>query len=126
MRVEFGNPSPHHAPTGTKEALPGPAVTYLQIPDSYTVTDGADANDLAKQLALGGVTNLPGHEALLSVIHQGGMWAAHGDAIPSWVWSDNPEFARQLSDWFGCPIGRPDDIEASHYTHAGPPGVGIE
>lgn len=127
MQVEFGNPSPHQGPVDNREPVLGPAVTYLSIPDSYTMTDGADIDKIARGIATSanGVTNLPGHEALLCVVHQAGMWPHHGAEAPSWVWSDNAEFARQLGEWFGCPVGRPDDLEATHYTLAGVPGVGV-
>lgn len=126
MRVELGNTSPAHSPSGQREALPGPAVTYVNIPDEYSVGDSSDIGLVQQHLAQrpDGVTNLPNHEALLAIVHPGGVWASHGSGIPSWVWSDNEEFAIQLGAYFGCPVGHPEDLEATHFTTAGPPGVG--
>lgn len=127
MLVELGNPHPVHSPGGERESLPGPAVTRVWIPDEFTVTDDLDVNDLARHLLAtsgSGVTNQPGHEALLAVIHQAGTWSNHGDEPPLWVWSDNPVLAKQLAAFYDCTNGRPGNVEDTHYTRFGPPGVG--
>jgi hypothetical protein len=119
MRVELGNPAPVNVADAA--ALPGPAVTYLEVPDSYTC-EPADVNDLARHLAAnpGLVSHLPGQEAFVAVVR---TWGAHSGGSPSWVWSDNPDFAQLLGEFYDCPVGRPDDLEDTHHTNAGPPGV---
>lgn len=121
MRVELGNDQPLYNPTG------GPVVTYVTIPDSYTVDPGANVGDLSDHLVANpDVTNLPEQEAFVSITHPGaGTWVNHAVAgsKPSWVWSDNDEFAQMLAEHYGCPVGRPDDVEDTHYTHSGPAGV---
>lgn len=41
-----------------------------------------------------------------------GIWVHHkeqsGSVKPIWIESDDPEFARQIADHYGCPVGRPD------------------
>lgn len=124
MRIEFGNPSPREAATG--EPVPGPSVTYVNIPDTYTFKGGADAKDLALHLAQNpDITNLPDHEAFVAVAHgTAGLWTRHSASKPSWVWSDNEDMSALLSEYYGCPVGRPDDLEDTHYTQSGAPGVG--
>lgn len=148
-QIQFGNPAPVHSPNGDREPLPGPAVTYLSIPDGedthgvslYGVVDGHDVAgfdadgahettlprhpaELTLQIAQNGhlLTRAAGHEAFLSAV---ATWTAHSSAAPSWVWSDNAELERQLSEWYGCPTGVPADVEATHHTDAGPPGIGV-
>lgn len=75
-----------------------------------------------------GVTHLPGHEALVALTHPlYGVVAQHFDPTgqqPSWVHSDNPELARQIAEFHGgIPIGKPANVEETHHTQAGPPGV---
>lgn len=123
MNVEYGNPAPNFVDHD------GPAVTYQTIPDSYTYRVAADAAELASGIALNmatapdGITNLPDQEAALAAI---AGWRANSRANPTWVWSDNEDFAVLLGKFFGCPVGRPVDVEETHYTVAGAPGVGPE
>lgn len=121
MLVEFGNANPRNTE--------GPAVTYMNVPDTYTykVADSAArlASDLRDHIADAlvsndGITHLPDQEALLAV--QAG-WRAEGNGQPSWVWSDNEDFAALLGHFFNCPVGRPSDLEETHFTNAGAPGV---
>lgn len=141
MLVELGNPQPSHAPTSDPvtgerviEALPGPAVTYVRVPEDlreyddvphYGYDTSVDARDIALHLIQnpGPVTHLPGHEALLAVkgalesglYHQGGV---------SWVSvAGHPEFQDQLAAFYGCASGRPDDLEDTHWTAY--PGLGL-
>jgi hypothetical protein len=53
------------------------------------------------------------------------LWKAHSSAPPSWVWSDDAVLESVLAAHFGCEAGLPDDVEETHYTHSGPPGVGV-
>lgn len=130
MQVEFGNP----APTAMEY---GPVVTYSSVPDDgydYQPHESAEelANALARHIATapGGVTRVAdisggtgNHEAFLSVV---AGWRSESNANPTWVWSDNGDFAVLLGKFFGCPVGRPDDVEDTHYTYAGPPGTAPE
>lgn len=123
MRVEYGNPTP------TNTDYDGPAVTYQIIPDSYTYEVSPDAGELAAEVALqlstapDGITRMPSQEAILAAI---AGWRANSSSNPTWVWSDNDDFAVLLGKFFNCPVGRPADVEETHYTYAGPPGVGPE
>lgn len=129
MLVEFGNVAPEGV-EGT--GVEGPAVTRLSIPDHYTyvvahegtaptmrlpdehsdsprrdVDNAAMLASIAKDNIETGDTrlsHLPDHEALVSVANS---WAALGQGRPSWVWSDNDDFAVLLGHYFGCSVGRP-------------------
>lgn len=131
MRVLMGNP----APVGTE----GPTVTYadlmdLEQPDgsfnpSYIV--GSDAQEIKEHLMdnPGLVTHLPGNGAVLGVIRS---WADHATTKPTWVVvepgarseEEAADFERFLSEYWRCDRGYPDDLEETHNTFAGPPGVG--
>jgi hypothetical protein len=117
--VELGNP----APTATENA---PVVTYCSVPGTYTYVVADSAEQLALEAAAhigrssDGVTRLPDQEALLAVI---AGWRAESTGNPTWVWSDDGDFAVLLGHFFGCPVGRPDNLEATHFTTAGAPGV---
>ena len=139
MLVEIGNVSPVHADGkgGTTPLNLGyPSVTYVHLPDSvpeegqvgYDFDPTLDVAAFKEHLydatlANRGITSEPGSEALLAVVHVDGLWQKHSDAKPSWVWSDNPVFARLLGSYFKCSVGRPDDVEDTHLTRSGPPGV---
>jgi hypothetical protein len=137
MRVELGNIAPKTVAFDGDQR-----VTYIEVPDDYTyvvaepgavMRIGRDndvevesAADLATQALVhiarqsGGMSHIPDQEALLAVR---GAWEAHSDAPPAWVWSDNEPFMVLLGAFFDCPIGRPDGVEFTHHTAAGPPGV---
>lgn len=148
MIVELGNTAPHDVIGGENLPLPGPAVTTIWIPDDYTykvAEEGAEmrgrggtfTSESAEHLAahvlrevLTGepnVTHSPDQEAVISVAHAWSSLASPpgSNAVPpAWVWSDNEDFAVLLGHYFGCPVGKPDDVEDTHYTESGPPGVG--
>lgn len=139
MLVELGNMIP------TADTV-GPAVTYMSVPEedlygnqtyeaaksgalmevginqTREISSAADlAVEVMRQVSSGGgITHLPQQEAVLSVI---AAWNSEGNTRPAWVWSDNERFAVLLGEFFGCPVGRPADVEQTHYTVAGPPGV---
>jgi hypothetical protein len=70
-----------------------------------------------------GVTDGAGAAALCDLVHPEGSWMANSlDARPTWVWSDEPEFGKMLSDFYEIPYGRPNDLFLTHYTQFGPPG----
>lgn len=134
MRVELGNPKPHDGiadpTTGARVYVPRDetVVTYITIPEGdggYDFDPSLDVRDLALHLMSNpsGVTNFPGAEALLLIVAQQGLWKDHSADKPSWVWSDNPDLERLLGELYDCPRGRPDDLEDTHYTEAGPAGV---
>lgn len=137
MLLQLGNAAPHacvvdpttettahdHAADGRSE----PIVTYMSIPDAYSFDPKANVKDLALHLARArnGVTKLPENEAFLAVVNPlGGMWDHHSADTPLWVWSDNPAFGKLIGGFFGCDVGRPADVEDTHNTQFGPPGVG--
>lgn len=136
--IQLGNAAPRE---GT-----GPAVTYINVPsadEGYSVVGVGDDDyptDLAAALknAKGkarrmlidgwlanrdGVHGIPNHEAFVAIVDPNGLWAKHSEADPTWVWSDNEALAAQLADYFGCPVGPPGDLEATHHTRAGGPGT---
>ncbi len=55
-----------------------------------------------------------------------GLWYYHSDSPPTWVESDSPGLQQLLAEHFGCAQGAPDDLENTHWTQAGRPGVGPE
>jgi hypothetical protein len=136
MRVEFGNP----APTGRYadgSTVPGPIVTFCgPLPDDeeYGYAPHEDARTLAMNLALhmatapvqrfGDVSDGTGHHEAFSTAVQ--SFRAESNGTPTWVWSDDEDFAVLLGAFFNCPVGRPADLEATHYTLTGPPGVGSD
>lgn len=124
MQVEYGNPAANFV------NFDEPTVTYQTIPDEYTFDSGtATAQEVASSVALNmatapdGITRMPGQEAILAAV---AGWRANSRANPTWVWSDNEDFATLLGKFFNCPVGRPADVEQTHHTLAGPPGVGPE
>lgn len=144
MLVEFGNANPKKVLEDRAE----PTVTYVSVPDTYTyvVADSGVRTDVAGEsisvesaaelaavatthlsqslLFNDGITHLPDHEALIACMT---VWQQEGGGgAPLWVWSDNDAFATLLGAFFGCPVGRPVDVEATHHTDAGPPGVGVD
>ena len=125
MQVEFGNNSPRDS-EGTKIEIDAPIVTYVNIPDTYSFDPSIQVSDLALHLARNpDVTHLPANEALVAVTHpMSGIWGRHGEGGPSWIWSDNKDLQAVLSGFYGVSGGRPDDIEITHYTRFGAPGVG--
>lgn len=112
IHVMLGNP----APMDRGLPLPHPSVTYVNTPDSW---DGQEATVKATPdevvvaitaPSIGGIT--------------GGLWETHTvrGAVPDWVWSDDDETERLLSEHYQCARGIPDDVEERYYTTT-PPGV---
>lgn len=141
MQVLIGNSAPHecvfdkdsHECVG-HNPIPGPAVTRVQVPDEYTFTTDPPlepgASGLASAVALhltrsaDGITQLPGHEAILPFVHPGGFWRHHSSEAPGWVWSDNPDLAEVVGDILGISVATDlEGLEDHYYTEAGPPGV---
>lgn len=59
-------------------------------------------------------------EALLTITR---LWALHSAEPAAWVASDSASLEALLAEHFDCEAGKPGDVEATHYTLAGPPGV---
>lgn len=110
--VELGNQAPHEVqrdpdglssvgvtPENTK-ALGGTRVTTVEFPDDTTLG-----------------------EALVTITRKGGVWDYHSSEKPLWVASNSPEFEALLAVHFECDRGKPEDVEETHFTVNGPPGV---
>lgn len=135
MKVYLGNDSPHDRGV----SIPGPTVSVSGIDDvlqedgTYTAgyVAGSDAIGVKRHLSenTGPVTHLPGMGAAVSIIRS---WDDHGQSPPTWVkvvaeqrnHGDAKDFERFLSEYWDCPQGFPEDLEATHYTDQGAPGVG--
>jgi hypothetical protein len=66
-------------------------------------------------------------DAFRDVTDPRGAWAAHAQdgAKPTWVHVEGSQGLQDLlAEHFGCASGRPSDIEATHHTISGPPGIG--
>lgn len=150
MLVELGNAA------ALKADNADPRVTYLTIPEAdeqglggYTQPDQHDDSMFPEELATAlqgvasnsarrmiidgylshpsGVRGFPEHEAFISIIHPGGAWKSHSLLDPTWVHCPgHPGLEKMLGDYFGCPIGQPNDVEDTHWTRNGMPGVGPE
>lgn len=116
--VEMGNVA-GRTPDGS------PAVFRIFNLEDHVHEEGANAVDLMRHMNThtGPVTALPNHEAFVSVVRN---WDEHSDVPPTWVASDNADMQRLLSEYYGCASGKPDDVEDTHWTLSGPPGVGPE
>lgn len=135
MQVLLGNADPvlpegetRDAPCVTTFNIPSGAEHYpeghhgyVQVQDSGLTGDEITLHIAKAQLHNDGITNLPGHEPVLAIANGG--WATQSKGTPLWVASDDPEVERILSEFYGCPAGVPADVEDTHHTEAGPPGV---
>ena len=161
MLIELGN----HAAKAELDPLDDrPKITTVHIPEyddgknhpdkiptgGYTHEIGAIKVDDFKLhvadalVARQGITRLPGHEILLSILHPSeGAWGRHGATAPAWVKcydhhagltpkgrSDDVE--KFLAEFYGCPTGDeffgtsdPEEMlvkkELTHWTRT-PPG----
>ena len=69
----------------------------------------------------------------MAATHRSGAWVAHAEANPTWI-SVTPEeltdpavaadVERVLANYYGATVGKPHDIEDTHWTQHGPPGTG--
>lgn len=132
MRVELGNIAAIDKDGNAVDLGGAPAVTTVNIPDSYTFDPNLDVAAFKAHLmdALyynDGVTNFGNDEALLAVVHPGGgLWTKHSNAKPTWVACDeNPVLAEQIGAVLGIPVGKPADVEDTHWTLSGPPGINM-
>lgn len=53
-----------------------------------------------------------------------GFWVNHSNAAPAWISTDDPLLATLLCQYFKCENKTPEDVESTHHTLFGPPGVG--
>lgn len=99
-------------PIAASEKLDGPRVTYVPVNEDASLLD-----------------------IFQDITKPAGIWHAHSDlsrdengnivcAPPTWVETDVPGLAELLKAQYGCDAGAPDDLEETHHTDAGPPGVG--
>lgn len=125
MRVLLGNEAPLDAP--------GPSISYSDVRDLSGYIVGSDALAVKDHLFdnPGVVTHLPGMGVILEIV---GSWRAVSNKKPLWVAAaaeegEDPavvdDIERFIADFWRIPRGTPDDLEATHYTFAGPPGVGV-
>lgn len=90
-----------------KRDLPGKRTVSCAFPDEMSLMECANTITISK-----------------------GIWDSHspGDFAdsgkPTWVWSDSPSLQALLAEHYGCDAGVPDDVEDTHHTESGPPGVG--
>ena len=125
MQVQLGNVAPKNVNHSD------PVVTYITLGHDDAFDPNVDLDEFRAHLNdaylnNNGVTHRPDDEALLDIVAPGALWAQLSSSKPTWVDSDDPDMARILGAWFGCPVGRPSDTEKTHWTNQGPPGVGIE
>ena len=138
MQVELGNSTPTRGDPNSR------VVTYMRIPDEYTFARNVDVEEwrshLAESLMMNnGITNFPGGEVLNQLTHPAGMQRLFMRGTPDWVWSDDEDAARVVSEFFRCPISVRDESDFSlghnpmvdelYWRRAGatsvPPGVTI-
>jgi hypothetical protein len=121
MHVELGNAAPRDVNHSD------PAVTYIEMPDENTFDPAVNLDEFRSHLSDSvfndGITHRPDDEALLEIVAPGGLWSKLSTAKPTWVESDNADMARLLGAWFDCPVGKPADVEETHHTYSGGPGV---
>lgn len=130
MIVEMGNRTPHQCvirdgvEVGHEPLAHGEPAVYSWSDHGALTHDasaGLDGKTAGIHVLSNDITHLPDHEGFVSVLSD---WPHHSPNPPSWVWSDEPDLARMLSEFYGCPVGIPDDVEDTHHTVNGPPGVG--
>lgn len=125
MYLRLGNEAAIERPFGltadggvpaVAERLEGQRVTRVEFPEGRTLI-----------------------EAFTEITAPGGVWAQHagtetiktdGGEItrpisPTWVESDNSALAELVAaNYPGCVVGAPENVESTHHTEAGPPGIG--
>lgn len=82
------------------ETLPDSRVTYVSVPEGVSLA-----------------------EAFVTLTAANGVIANHADDV-DWVETDSPGLTALLCEHYGCADGAPDDLEDTHHTVSGPPGVG--
>lgn len=119
-QVMMGNETPHSTIVDHDQ----PCVYYWTLPDgvyTHETDPRPDGKDALIHVLTNSVTHLPDHECFVSIVTD---WPNHSPKPPTWVWSDDDDLAEMLAEAYDCPVGIPDDVEDTHHTKAGPPGVG--
>lgn len=94
-----------------------PTEIVFTIPEDRTHVEGADAIEMMRHMiAHPDVTQLPDNEAFVDVVR---LWPLHSPDAPTWVFSDNDDMQRLLSEYWSIPAGFPADVDDTHWTHAG-------
>lgn len=122
IHVELGTRDPHHMVEGKAVKIPGPTVIMAEVPAPEALTFNPETQAADVAIALAREEHLPDNEALINMLHRDGWWAQRSAVKPDWVWADNKDFERIVSDYFGCSRGRPEDVEETYWTRSGPPG----
>lgn len=124
-------------PTVTRTAFPV-AGEDPEAPDDGATVDfdvdlGVLTRDVLQKVQTGvGRGICAANTAVLPFIEPPLAWSVHSDSPPVWVQCDshlNPPLAARfqslLARLIGCADGAPADVEATHRTYNGPPGVGV-
>jgi hypothetical protein len=91
-----------------------------------------DANDAVQFRPVEGARVLEVHipdgtstaEAFRTITDSGGVVVYHSDESPVWVHcAEKPGLTSLLAEHYECSVGKPDDVEETHWTLNGPPGV---
>lgn len=128
MIVELGNQA---APNALDQS---PCVTTIHVPDGYTHNPNVLSVDEFRnhrQEAIdyrNGITQLPEHEALLSVV---AAWPSQSREKPTWVKVTPSEYTESgvaedleslLREFYRIDQDRPANVEDTHWTRFGAPG----
>jgi hypothetical protein len=131
MLLELGNVAAKNA-DGSLADLGAPSVTQVHIPDSYTFDPNVNVEEFKAHLGDAlltkqGITHRPDDEALLALLHPSGLWNLHSASSPSWIGGETEAaqaFAAKIAEYHGgVQLGKPDEVEDTHFTVHGPPGV---
>lgn len=121
MKVQMGNATPHSAIVDHDQ--PCEYQWDSRGGDSTHVVEGRpNGKDALLHVLTNDIVQMPDHTAFLSIVRD---WPNHSPKNPTYSASDDePDLALMLSEAYGCPVGRPEDVEDTHHTVSGPPGVG--
>lgn len=121
MRVQLGNATPHAHLVDHED----PCV-YTWDDNGCGLTHVAEGRPNGKDALIhvltNDITHLPDNAAFVSIVRD---FQSHSPTSPTFANSEDcPDLALMLSEAYGCPVGLPDDVEDTHHTTSGPPGVG--
>ena len=123
MLVELGTRAPS-AKVRHDDPQRRPIVVYSHIPDTYSFARDVNTEEFRAHLTHAvmhndGVTNFEGSEALLPLTHPGGIWREVSSSAPQWVWSDDKDLERFLSEYHQVPAGRPLNYDGDYWRRHG-------